>query len=185
MESVHGGESRAVASAPDTLTLKRNRDLAGRAAYGWARRAGLALLTAVLVLALLGAFGQRPHTSVAASPAARLTVSAPRHARSGLVYSARFRVDALREVKDAVLVLSPGWADGYTFNGDVPQPVGEASRNGRLAFELGHIPAGDHYTFFASLQVNPTNVGRHRQDVELDDGAKRLAIVHRHVTVFP
>lgn len=174
-----------MASAPDTLTLKRHRDLAGRDAYTRIRRGILAALAAVLVLALLNEFGQRPHTSVATAEAAKLSVYAPTRARSGLVYAARFRIDARRELKDAQLVLSPGWADGYTFNGEVPQPVGEASRNGKLAFDLGHIPAGEHYTFFASLQINPTNVGRHTQDVELDDGSTRIATVHRHVMVFP
>jgi hypothetical protein len=185
MESVHGGESHAVASAPDTLTLKRHRDLDGRHAYVWVRRGLLALLAVLLALALLNAFGQRPRTSATATNAAKLTVYAPIHARSGLAYAARFRVDARRDLKDAQLVLSPGWAEGYTFNGEVPQPVSEASRNGRLVFDLGHIPAGRHFTFFVSLQVNPTNAGRHRQDVELDDGSTRVVVIHRHVTIFP
>jgi hypothetical protein len=36
-----------------------------------------------------------------------------------------------------------------------------------------------------SLQVNPTNVGRRSQDVELDDGEKAILTVQRDITIFP
>jgi hypothetical protein len=147
-----------VAQAPDTLTFKTHRDQEGRSANVWIRRALLALLSLLLVLALLDFFGQRPTTSTAATSRARLQVYAPTHARSGVVYAARFRIDAVQELKDATLV---------------------------LAFGFGHIPAGQHLTFWLSLQVNPTNVGRHLQTVRLYDGKTLLATVPRHVTVFP
>lgn len=174
-----------MAQAPDTLTFKTHRDQEGRRGYGWIRRALLALLGLLLVLALLDLFGQRPSTSTAAAPSARLEVYAPTHARSGVVYAARFRIDAVRELKDATLVLAPGWADAYTVNGAAPQPLTQASRNGWLSLGFGHVPAGRHVTFWLSLQVNPTNVGRHRQTVRLYDGNTLLATVPRHVTIFP
>ncbi len=174
-----------MAQAPDTLTFTRHRDQQGRRSFAWLRRALLALLALILVLALLDLFGQRPTTSTAATPSARLQVYAPTHARSGLVYAARFRVDALRELTYATLVLAPGWADAYTVNGAAPQPLTQASRNGSLSFGFGHVPAGQHLTFWLSLQVNPTNVGRHLQTVRLYDGDSLLATVPRHITVFP
>ena len=67
----------------------------------------------------------------------------------------------------ATLVLDPGWADGYTINGLAPQPLTEGSRDGKLSFGFGHVPAGRHLTFWLSLQINPTNIGRHGQDVWL------------------
>ncbi|MDX6543576.1 MAG: hypothetical protein QOK32_1179 [Gaiellaceae bacterium] len=174
-----------MAQAPDTLTFKTHRDQEGRGGHVWIRRALLALLSLLLILALLDFFGQRPTTSTAATSRARLQVYAPTHARSGVVYAARFRIDAVQELKDATLVLAPGWADAYTVNGAAPQPVTEASRDGSLAFGFGHVPAGQHLTFWLSLQVNPTNVGRHLQTVRLYDGKTLLATVPRHVTVFP
>jgi hypothetical protein len=36
-----------------------------------------------------------------------------------------------------------------------------------------------------SLQVNPTNVGRRSQNVELDDGETPILTVHRTITIFP
>jgi hypothetical protein len=100
-------------------------------------------------------------------------------------YSARFRIDAANDLKNARLILSPGWAEGYTVNGLVPQPLTQGSRDGKLDFGFGHIPAGEHLTFWISLQVNPTNVGRRKQDVWLYDGDNLLAVSHREITIFP
>ena len=139
----------------------------------------------IVTSGLLNAFGQRPATTAAAGSRGRLTVYAPTQARSGLIYAARFRIDALRDLTRATLVLDPGWADGYTVNGLAPQPLTEASRNGKLEFGFGHVAAGRHLTFWLSLQINPTNVGRHNQDVWLYDGDALVAQVHRTVTIFP
>jgi hypothetical protein len=174
-----------MAGAPDTLTLDRHRDMKGRDWWIPGRRILLALLCAVLLAGLLNVFGQRPHSSTAATPRASLKVYAPLHARSGLVYAARFHITAREDIKDAFLVLDPGWAEGYTVNGLAPQPMTEADRNGRLAYGFGHIPAGQSLIFFMSLQVNPTNVGRRSQNVELDDGETPILTIHRKVTIFP
>jgi hypothetical protein len=82
-------------------------------------------------------------------------------------------------------VLDKGWFENVQVNSYVPQPVSQASRNGRVAFELGHIPAGQSYVFYLQFQLNPTDVGRRREDVELDDGARRIVRIERTATVFP
>jgi hypothetical protein len=174
-----------VASAPDTLTLKTHRDQEGRKSYPWIRRALLGLLALVLVAALFNAFGQRPATTTASASEARLRVYAPTRARSGLTYAARFRIDAQADLKNATLILAPGWAEQYTVNGVTPQPETEGSSNGRLVFGFGHVPAGHHVNFWLSLQVNPTTVGHRAQTVTLADGDMRLATVHRTITIFP
>jgi hypothetical protein len=174
-----------MAGAPDTLTLKRHRDLEGRAWTVVARRVLIALLTLVLLAGLLNVFGQRPDTDSASAAAASLKVVAPTRARSGIVYSARFHITAHQDIKDAFLVLDPGWAEGYTVNGVAPQPLTEADRNGRIAYGFGHIPAGQSLIFFLSLQVNPTNIGHRSQNVELDDGKTPILTVHRNITIFP
>jgi hypothetical protein len=174
-----------VTGAPDALVLKRHRDLAGRRRGLIARRVLLALLAAFLVAGLVDVFGQRPDTDLVSAPAASLKVFAPVRARSGVVYAARFHITAHHNIKDAYLILDPGWAEGYTVNGLAPQPLTEADRNGRIAYGFGHIPAGQSLIFFMSLQVNPTNVGHRSQNVELDDGEKPILIVHRNITIFP
>jgi hypothetical protein len=174
-----------VASAPQTLTLKTHRDRKNWWQSVWVRRLLLLIPGLLVVLALANAFGQRPATDLAGSADARLTVVAPTHARSGLIYAARFRIDALHELKKARLVIAPGWADGYTVNGQAPQPLTQGSSNGRLDYGFGHIPAGQHLTFWLSLQVNPTTVGRHAQSVWLFDGPKQLASIQRTIFIFP
>jgi hypothetical protein len=174
-----------VAPAPQTLTLKTHRDQDGRAGYVWVRRALLAALAVVLALALANQFGQRPTTTTAADAKAKLLVYAPVRARSGLIYAARFRIDAKQELKNATLVLWPGWAEQYTVNGQAPQPVSQGSADGKLIFTFGHVPAGHHLTFWLSLQVNPTNVGHRPQRVELYDGKRLLVTVNRAITIFP
>ena len=44
--------------------------------------------------------------------------------------------------------------------------MGEASRDGKIALDLGHVPAGAEHVFFLHFQVNPTEVGRRAQDVD-------------------
>ena len=169
---------------PDELTLAHNRDREGKRELPY-RRAGVVLLGIFLAVGLANGFGQRPKTSVAGVPDASLKVYAPNRVRAGLYYEARFTIHALREVKDASLVLSSGWLEGITLNTVEPSPVGESSRDGSPAFDLGHIPAGDKYILFLHFQVNPTNVGRREQNVDLYDGERRLLTIRRHITVFP
>ena len=72
-----------------------------------------------------------------------------------------------------------------TINTIEPSPVGEGSNDGRLVFDLGHVPAGQRHILFMQIQVNPTNVGRRPQNVRLYDGEQLLATIDRTVTVFP
>ena len=174
-----------MATAPQELTLKTHRDRKNWWQSVWIRRVLLLVPTVLIVAGLANLFGQRPTDSVATAAAAKLTVVAPTHGRSGLIYAARFRIDARRELKKATLVLDAGWADGYTVNGQTPQPLTEGSSNGELTVDLGHVPAGKQVTFWLSLQINPTTIGRHRQNVSLYDGNTLIAVVHRSIEIFP
>jgi hypothetical protein len=174
-----------VASAPQGLTLGTNRDRKNWWQSVWIRRVLLLIPTVLVLAGLANRFGQRPTHSVVATDAAKLTVVAPTHGRPGLIYAARFQIDARKELKKATLLLDGGWADGYTVNGQFPQPVTQGSSSGKLNLGFGHIPAGRHLTFWLSLQINPTTVGRHRQNVWLYDGSKLLAVVHRSIEIFP
>jgi hypothetical protein len=173
-----------MAETPDFLTLRRNRDDSGKREAP-IRRLISAVVALFCLAGLLNVFGQRPQTSRAAVAPASLKVYAPSRVRGGLFYEARFTVDAREDLKNATLVLESGWAEGITINTVEPSPVGEASRDGSIAFELGHVPAGDSHILFVQLQVNPTNVGRRSQDVALYDGETFLTSVNREVTVFP
>jgi hypothetical protein len=171
---------------PDAIVLKRDRDLEGRGHDIWIRRAIFGLVVAVPIIALFNVFGQRPDTHMLVGPAASLKIYAPARLRGGLLYEARFHITARQDIKDAYLVLGPGWAEGMSINTIEPSPVSEASNSGRLSFELGHIGAGKSYIQFMQFQVNPTNVAWNRkQTVWLNDGKERLLTFSRGVTIFP
>jgi hypothetical protein len=174
-----------VSQIPDTIVLRRDRDLGPRQNDIWVRRGLFALLCVVPILALLNLFGQRPQTSVGTAAAARLSVSAPARVRGGLLYQAHFRITAKKKLNRAVLVLDRGWLDGLTINTVEPGPVSEASENGKLALDIGPISRGRSYVLFVSFQVNPTTVGHHHQDVTLYDGNRALITLHRTITIFP
>jgi hypothetical protein len=173
-----------VADLPAFLTLRRNRDEATRVEL-WVRRVLLSLLALFLLAGLLNLFGQRPDTSTAVTPTASLKLYAPSRVRGGLYFQARFTVDAHKDLKNAILVLDPGWLEGMTMNTIEPSPVGEGSRDGKLVLELGHVRKGSSYILFIQLQVNPTNVGRRSQDVALYDDNTLLATIDRTITIFP
>jgi hypothetical protein len=172
-------------AAPEGLTLTTHRDRQNWWQSVWIRRALLVIPCALAILGLLNQFGQRPARTTVSAGRAKLTVVAPTRGRSGLIYAARIRVDAVREIKNASLLLDGGWADGYTVNGLAPQPITQGSTDGKLHFEFGHIPAGQQLTFWMSLQINPTTIGIHRQNVWLYDGDTLIAVAKRSIRIFP
>jgi hypothetical protein len=173
-----------VTDIPDFLSLRHNRDREG-AWDLYVRRVSASIILAIVVLGALNAFGQRPQTTAATASVGSLEIYAPTRVRGGLLYMARFTIRAHDDIAKATLVLDPGWAEAITINTIEPSPVGEGSDNGRLVLELGHVPAGQEHVLYMHLQVNPTNVGRRSQDVELRDGDKVLATVERTITVVP
>ena len=174
-----------MADTPQFLTLKRNRDHEGRAGRPWVRWILVAALSVVVVMGALNVFGQQPETVVVDGDAARLELFSPDDLRSGLYFMSRFVIDAKEDLAEATLVLDHGWLEGVTLNTVEPSPVGEASRDGQIAFELGHIPAGDQYRFYLQFQVNPTEFGRRSHDVALYDGDTLLARIDRTTMIWP
>jgi hypothetical protein len=172
-------------ATPEAIDLARDRDLRGRDKGLWIRRALLTLIALVPLLALFNVFGQRPTTAKATAPAATLSVYAPTKLRGGLLWEARFHITAHQELKNAILRLGTGWAEGMSINTIEPGPTGEASHNGELEFTLGHIPQNDSFILYMQFQVNPTNVGHRSRSTTLFDGDTEVAAVHQKVTVFP
>ena len=177
-----------MADVPDSLTLKRHRDLDGIYRSGiWIRRTAIGALALLCLLALVNGLGQTASSSRIVFPGGALRVTAPSALRGGDLWSAVFTVTATSRIRHAVIVLDPGWASGMAINTIEPSPVSETSRDGgRLAFALGPIGAGHSYTLFMQFQVNPTTVAwARRQDVELEDGTTLLARLDRSIRIFP
>jgi hypothetical protein len=137
------------------------------------------------LLALANFFGQKPTTSRAASAAASLELQAPTHVRGGLIFQGRFTLVARQDLKTPKLILSPGWFEQMTVNGLEPQPSTQTTRNGAVVITFDSLRAGQKLVLWTYFQVNPTNIGRRSQDVELDDGNAPLLRLTRKVTIFP
>jgi hypothetical protein len=170
---------------PDGLTLKRNRDLQGRGGHVWYRRALLSLIAVLPVLALLNVFGQRPTTTSAHALAADLAVTAPARLRSGLIFQVRVQVTAHQDLAKPQLIFDRGWWNSMSENSMEPNPSSQTNLDGRVVFSYPKLAAGHTLIEWLYFQVNPTNVGERREDVELDDGSTMITRVHRSLTIFP
>ena len=174
-----------MAEQPDGVVLRRHRDLEGRRWHPWLRRGLLGLIALVLVLGLFDVFGQATSTTRAQAGAATLSVSAPGAVRGGLLFQARITTEAHTELRDATLVLNQAWLDGLTVNTIEPSPLNEASRDGNLAFDLGHLPAGSKHVLYLDYQVNPNTVGSRTLRLELQDGETPVTSLERTLRIFP
>ena len=174
-----------MAAAPAGLTLEQNRDFGGRERRPWSRRILLSALVLFCGAALFNAYGQAPDVDTVRGPGAELDIKAPPRVRGGIYFELRFEVRAERELRNARLVLDNGWFEGVTVNTVAPGPVGEASRDGDVSYELGHVPAGERHVLWLQAQVNPTTVSRRDVFVELYDGDRLLARHERTLTVLP
>ncbi|HET6174523.1 MAG TPA: hypothetical protein VFD90_18095 [Gaiellales bacterium] len=149
-------------------------------------RRGVLLLLGLLVLAaLLNRFGQRPTTSSGASPSAALEVQSPENLRGGLIFQARFTITARERLAKPTLILQRGWFESMSVNSIVPDAAQQDARDGRVRLTYPPLAAGSSRVVWIYFQVNPTNLGKRSQDVVLADGSRRLAAVHRSVTVWP
>jgi hypothetical protein len=173
-----------VAELPQHLTLEDNRDAAETFELA-GRRLFFGFVAAVAVVGLLNVFGQRPVETAVSADAADFEVFAPTALRGGLYYEGRLTVEPKREINKTTLVFDSGWTEQMQINTIEPSPVGEASRDGKLALDYGHLGRGDKLVVYLQFQVNPTNVGWRSQDVELYDDTTLLAVSNRSVKVFP
>ena len=172
-------------SAPDGIALERHRDLAGRARNPWLRRGLLCLIAALPILALLNVFGQHPATTSASTSAVSVNVTAPARLRSGLVFQVRLQVTAHRDIKELELVFDRGWWESMSVNSSVPEPTEESSSDGRVVFDYGQLGAGHSHVSWIYFQVNPTNVGKRQENIDVKDGETELVQIHRSMTIFP
>ena len=170
---------------PDGLSVERSRDLHGRATHVWYRRALLCAIAVLPILALFNVFGQRPTTSSVHALAASLSVTAPARLRSGLIFQVRVKVTAHQDISKPQLVFDPGWWESMSVNSLVPNPSTQTNEDGRVVLAYNKLAAGHTLIAWLYFQVNPTNVGKRREDVELDDGSTPITQVHRSLTIFP
>jgi hypothetical protein len=70
-------------------------------------------------------------------------------------------------------------------NSVAPNPTDQTSSNGRVTFTYSKLAAGHTLIVWLYFQVNPTNVGKRSEDIQLNDGSHPITSVHRSLTIFP
>jgi hypothetical protein len=150
-----------------------------------ARRVVMSLLAVIPLLALLDVFGQKPTTTVAATPRARMELSAPEAVRGGLFFQSRIEIRALDRIAHPRLVLDEGWVEGMQVNSIEPAPSDEESRDGRVALSYTTLEKGDVLKVWLQFEVDPTTVGRQPYGLELDDDQRPIAHIAHELTIFP
>lgn len=174
-----------MAGIPDGITLERNRDLVGARRSPMYRRLLMLCIAVLPILALANVFGQHPSTTAVEAHGVRLSVTAPTRLRSGLIFQVRTEVIAHRNIKELELVFDHGWWESMSTNAIVPEPSEASSEDGRVVLTYGKLEAGEKWIGWIYFQVNPTNVGKRREDVEVRDNKTPLAHMHRSITIFP
>jgi hypothetical protein len=151
----------------------------------WARRAVMTLFALISLAALLDLFGQHASSSLAASPSARMTVTAPETVRGGIFFQARIEIRALTAIEYPRLVFDDGWVEGMQVNSIEPAAESEISRDGKLVLSYGKLAQGDVLRVWLQFEVDPTNTGKRSYAVELDDETRPLARISRSLRVLP
>lgn len=172
-------------SAAPTFNRDRFLELAGRRAHPWVRRFGLTVMLAIVIVALTGALGQTERTDVAEGSAARLELRTPSTLRSGLLWRARVVVHARQKLAAPQLVLGSGYVDGMQLNTIEPAPIGETSRDGKLAFTFPTLDAGDNLTLYLQLQTDPTVYGKQDLSVGLESANSTPVRIQTSTRVLP
>jgi hypothetical protein len=165
-----------VADQPESNALTRGL---------WARRATMGVFAVIVVLALVGVFGQHGTTTHAAAPEATISLGAPKTVRGGLFFQARVELRALQDIEHPRLVLGRGWTEGMQVNSIEPAAMSESSRDGLLVLSYDKLAAGDRMSIWFQFQVDPTEPGRRDFSIELDDAERPIARVPRKLTVMP
>jgi hypothetical protein len=170
---------------PLGIDRARHQDLKGRNRHVWWRRGALVVVAAIPVLGLLDVFGQRAEPDTYQNGAASLLINSPAHVRGGLIFTTEIAITPRQPLHDARLYLDNGWFQSMSLNGVSPQPSSQNAEGRWQIWDYGPIRAGATFQVWISWQTNPTNLGRHAQNVELYDGGSQLMTVQRTLTVFP
>lgn len=167
-------------SYPDGITAAAERRGAN---LNWL---SLAVLGAVMLAALLGAFGGgKARPVVAETAAARLEIATPRVIRNGEFFETRIRVTAQQPLGDAALVVPVSlWRD-MTINTMLPAPGGEKADKGAFRFSYGALKPGEVLDIKIDGQINPPLFAGTHGVVELHDGERPLAAIPIEIRVLP
>ena len=173
--------TRSTSAYPDGIA-PADADERG-AGFNWV---SLAVLGAVMLAALLGAFGGgKARPLVAEAAAARLDVATPRVIRNGEFFETRIQVVAKAPIADAVIVVPASlWRD-MTINTMIPAPSEEKAEKHAFRFRYGAMKPGDVLDIKVDGQINPPLFAGNSGSVGLFDGDRPIATIPVEITVLP
>lgn len=153
---------------------------------GWRRWIAVLLLAAIMLAALLGAFGGgKARPVIVDGDAARLEISTPRVIRNGAFFETHIRVTARAPVTNAVVAVDAGlWRD-MTINTMIPAPGEESFKDGAFRFDYGPLKPGETLEIKIDGQINPPLFAGTRGTVAVLDGERQLAATPFQITVLP
>jgi hypothetical protein len=173
--------TRSASGYPDGIVPA---DADGRGArFNWI---SLAVLGAIMLAALLGAFGGgKARSIVADAPAAQLEVHTPRVLRNGMFFETRIHLAAKAPIADAVIVIPASlWRD-MTVNTMIPAPSEEKAEKGAFRFSYGALRPGEVLDIKIDGQINPPLFAGNSGSVALNDGDRLLVQVPVAIAVLP
>ncbi|WP_145923396.1 hypothetical protein [Sphingopyxis macrogoltabida] len=179
-----GGDAAAAHSRrPDGISEKM---ISGQRWHRHASPVSFVLLAAVVAIALSGLVGGQPSPLRSQDfGAARLEVKTPSVIRNGEFFETRIRVEATRDISDAVLAVSPSlWTD-MTINTMIPAAAEESYKDGAYRFSYGKLRAGETLVVKIDGQINPPLFAGTRGDIALFDGERRLGSMPLQIKVLP
>lgn len=146
----------------------------------------LAVLSALMLAALLGAFGGgKSRPVVVQAAAATLEIATPRRIRNGEFFEMRVRIEAKQPIAKAVLVVPASlWRD-MTINTMIPAPSEEKAQGGAFRFDYGALKPGDVLDIKIDGQINPPLFAGTNGTVALADGDRTLASIPLDIKVLP
>ena len=153
---------------------------------GWRRWIAVLVLAAIILAALLGAFGGgKTRPVIVESNAARLEIRTPRVIRNGVFFETLIRVTARAPIEKAVIAVDATlWRD-MTINTMIPAPSDESFKDGAFRFDYGPIKPGDTLDIKIDGQINPPLFAGTKGSVAVLDGERQLATIPLHITVLP
>lgn len=170
-------------SRPDGISEKM---ISGQRWHRHASPVSFGILALVLAAALSGLAGGQPSPPRSKDfEAARLEVKTPSVIRNGEFFETRIRIEAARDVSDAVLAVSSSlWTD-MTINTMIPAAAEESYKDGAYRFSFGKLRAGETLVVKIDGQINPPLFAGTTGDIALFDGEQRLGSMPLQIKVLP
>lgn len=173
----------AANSRPDGITETM---ISGRRWHRHASPISFLILAAIVAIGLSGLAGGQPSPLRSENfGAARLAMKTPSVIRNGEFFETRIRIEAARDISDAVLAVSPSlWTD-MTINTMIPAATEESFEDGAYRFSFGTLRAGEALVVKIDGQINPPLFAGTRGEFALYDGEQRLGGMPLRIKVLP